>query len=283
MPRFQAIFQAVFAVPLLLASVSLAVTPVKVPPNGKGYGFISNTNNLGKVYLPPTGDWITTTFCYCHPPVRQPQDWRYGKAHVFQYEYYNYHSNVTFVAEHLCVARAPHEGDRCIRPNIDRDNMDWYIKNGKGGYLCKDFERTEEEIIRQANSKRGISNAKRNLPHFKSGGICAQWNCDKGPFEDPKEESFHPKHDELCFGVAMNFYGSGELEIKFNGQKRTMKGKKQAGRLKSDYYEVMDMCEERCQREFQMPVDMEIMDPRAMGGSRQFIYPDVDDMCDHCK
>ena len=38
-----------------------------------------------------------------------------------------------------------------------------------------------------------------------------------------------------------------------------------------------------CQRMFKMPVDMDINDKRADGGSRQFVYTKLDDMCDHCK
>ena len=277
MPRFQAIF----AILLLLASLSLAVTPAKIPPNGKGRGFLSNLNNLDKVYPIPTGDWLTSSYCYCHSPVREPEEWRYEKAHIFQHEYYNYHSNVTFVAQHLCLARAGIEEDQCVRPNMDRDNMDWYrpFPMGQRDYICKTFDRTEEEIIAQSSTKKG----KRFAPHFPSPGICKQ-HCDEGPFAEPKEESSHRKHDNVCFTVGSNnFFGVTEMGIKFNHQKRAMRNGHQAGRLKSDYMEVQEFCEDMCQKEFQMPVDMDIRDPRAMGGSRQFIYTDMDDMCDHCK
>ena len=277
MPRFQAII----AVVLLLASFSLAVAPVQVPPNGKARGFISNLDNF--YAFKPTGDWLTSTFCYCHSPVREPENWKYEKAHIFQHEYYNYHSNVTFVAEHLCLARAHREGDQCIRPNVERDNMDWYREHGKGGYICKRFERTEEEKIRQANSKRSTRREKRNAPHFKSGGVCAKPHCEMGPFEpDPEEKSSHPGHDTVCFNVAMNFYGQNELEIKFNRQKRKEKNGG-AGRVSTGYLEVQGYCEDMCQKNFKMPVDMDIDDPRAMGGSRQWVYTGLDDMCDNCK
>ena len=273
MPRFLAIF-AIF---LLLASVSLAVAPAQVPPNGKGRGFISN---LDKVYAQPTGDWLTSTYCYCHSPVREPENWKYEKAHIFQHEYYNYHSNTTFVANHLCLARAHREGDQCIRPNVDQDNMDWYKQ---GGYVCKKFERTEEEKIRQANSKRSTRREKRNAPHFKSAGVCAKMHCEMGPFEpDPEEKSSHPAHDTVCFNVAMNFYGQDETELKFNRQKRKEKDN-HGGLVKTEYQEVRGYCEDMCQKNFKMPVDMDIDDPRARGGSRQFVYTKLDDMCDNCR
>ena len=275
MPRFQAIF----AILLLLVSVSLAVAPCQVPPNGKARGFISN---LDKGYAKPTGDWLTSTYCYCHSPVRERETWKFEKAHIFQHEYYNYHSNVTFVANHLCLARAHREGDRCIRPNVEVDNMDWYPPAGKGGYICKKFERTEEEKIRQANTKRRTSREKRNAPHFKNPGVC-KTHCDMGPFEpSPEEKWHHPAHDKVCFNVAMNFYGQNELELKFNRQKRK-ETNGDAGRVKTAYQEVRGYCEDMCQKNFKMPVDMDINDPRALGGSRQFVYTDLDDMCDNCK
>ena len=275
MPRFQSIY----AILLLLASVSLAVAPVQVPPNGKGRGFISN---LDKRYAQPTGDWLTSTYCYCHWAVREPETWRYEKARIFQHEYYNYHSNSTFVANHLCLARAHSEGDQCIPPNVDGDNTDWYKPAGKGGYICKKFERTEEEKIRQANSKRSTRREKRNTPHMKSGGICAK-DCEMGPFApDPEEKSSHPGHDNVCFNVAENFYGPVEMGLKFNRQKRKME-KEEMGRVKTEYQTVRGYCEDMCQKNFEMPVDMDIDDRRALGGSRQYVYTKLDDMCDHCK
>ena len=273
-------FQAIFAILLLLASVSLAVAPAQVPPNGKARGFISN---LDKAYAKPTGDWLTSTYCYCHSPVRERETWKYEKAHIFQHEYYNWHSNATFVANHLCLARAHREGDQCIRPNMDgNDNMDWWKPAGKGGYVCKKFERTEEEKIRQANSKRSTRREKRNAPHFPSPGAC-QKHCEMGPFEpDPEEKSSHPAHDTVCFNVAQNFYGQDNLEFKFNRQKRKEKGS-QGGMVKTGYQEVRGYCEDICQKTFKMPVDMDIDDPRAFGGSRQFVYTELDDMCDNCK
>lgn len=256
----------------------MAVAPAQIPPDGKGHGFISNLN---KGWPIPTGDWLTSTFCYCHSPIRQPENWKYEKAHIFQHEYYNYHSNATFVAQHICLARAHREGDQCIRPNyLDRDNVDWYKK---GGWICKKFERTEEEKIRQAHWSLPPRREKRNAPHFKSGGVCAK-ECDMGPFApDPEEKSSHPDHDKVCFNVAMNFYGEVEMELKFNRQKRKMEKDRQAGRVKTDFQVVRGYCEDMCQKNFKMPPDMDIDDPRAMGGSRQFVYTDLDDMCDSCR
>ena len=161
--------------------------------------------------------------------------------------------------------------------------MDWYRVHGKDGLICKKFERTEEEKIRQAHSKRSTRKDKRNAPHFKSSPVCVPGNCDFGPFEpDPEEKSSHPSHDTVCFNVAMNFYGLNELEIKFNRQKRKEKNGG-AGRESTGYQEVQGFCEDMCQKNFKMPVDMDINDPRAGGGSRQWVYTDLDDMCDNCR
>lgn len=105
-----------------------------------------------------------------------------------------------------------------------------------------------------------------------------------GPFEpDPEDKSSHPDHDKVCFAVDTNFYGKDEMEVKFNRQRRRMEKAGEQGRVKTAYEEVRGYCEDMCQRTFKMPVDMDINDKRADGGSRQFVYTKMDDMCDHCK
>lgn len=74
-----------------------------------------------------------------------------------------------------------------------------------------------------------------------------------------------------------------EMEIKFNRQRRRMEKSFQQGRFKTDFQEVQGYCEDMCQRNFGMPADMEINDKRADGGSRQFVYTELDDMCDNCR
>lgn len=262
---------------IFLPHLSLAVLPVKVPPNGKAQGFLGN---LGNTYPPPTGDWLTSTLCYCHSPIKMKETWQYEKAHIFQHEYYNYHSNATFVADHMCLSRARTEGDKCNRPNVQGDNNDWILENP---YVCKKFPRSTDETLRQIYSKRSTRRPKRNAPHTNKPALCTH-DCDMGPFTpDPDELARHPKQDKVCFGVDTNFYGMDEMWIKFNRQKRVMKKKSQQGRTKTKFAEVQGYCEDMCQSTFGMPADMEINDKRADGGSRQYVYTELDDMCDNCK
>ena len=265
--------QAFITALALLPSVSQAVAPCQVPPNGKAQGFISNLDNL---YSEPTGDWLTSTLCYCHSPVHAKKLFEFEKAHIFQHEYYNYHSNATFVVDHMCLSKAVYQGDQCERPNVGGDNNDWLYDRP---YVCKTFPRTEEEKIRQGNSKRSTGRReKRGDPY-----ACI-WNCDPGPFgHDPPDPSSHRDHDKVCFAVNDDFFGTKNMRLHFNGQSRRMAKAGAQGRVVSDYEEVQGHCEDMCQKTFGMPADMYINDKRADGGSRQFLYTLLDDMCDHCK
>ena len=261
----------------LLSSLSVAVSPAQVPPNGKAQGFLNSPNNP---YSEPAGDWLTSTLCYCHSPERAKDDWHHEKAHIFQHEYYNYHSNATFVADHICLSRARIEADQCVRPSVPGDNNDWRMENG---FVCKKFLRTDDEKTRQGNSKRKTRRVKRKTPHLPTNDVCFH-DCDMGPFApDPDEKSSHPDHDKVCFAVDTNFYGTVEMEMTFNRQRRKMAKSGEQGRIKTGFDEVSSYCEDMCQSHFQMPADMNIDDKRADGGSRQFVYTDLDDMCDHCR
>ena len=261
----------------LLLSVSLAVAPAQVPPNGKAHGFI---HDLGTMYPPPSGDWLISTLCYCHSGTPAKENNQFEKAHIFQHDYYNYHSNATFVVDHMCLSRARTEGDKCIRPNAGGDNDDWLMEKR---LVCKKFPRTEEERLGQANSKRRTRLGKRRNDIFQGSPICIG-NCEPGPYgPDEPDKSSHPRHDKVCFGVDTDFYGMDEMEITFNGQRRKMEKDGDQGRIKTDFTEVEGYCEDMCQRTFKMPADMKINDKRADGGSRQFQYTLLDDMCDHCK
>lgn len=260
----------------LLLSVSLAVTPAQVPPNGKAHGFISNLDNL---YPQPEGDWLTSTLCYCRSPVTKDNN-EYEKAHIFQHEYYNYHSNATFIVDHLCLAGTHTQGDKCNRPNVSGDNNDWLMQQRN---VCKRFPRTEEEKVQQGNSKRSTRRKRLQLPHMPTPAVC-EFNCEPGPYgPDPEDKSSHPDHDKVCFAVDASFYGMKAMEVKFNRQRRRMDKLGEQGGVKTKFEEVQGYCEDMCQSRFKMPADMKITDQRAAGGSRQILYTKLDDMCDHCK
>ena len=115
-----------------------------------------------------------------------------------------------------------------------------------------------------------------------------------GPFApDPDEKAHHPMQDKVCIGVGMSFYGKRDMEIKFNRQFRKMKKVKDMpdplpllapqGRVKTGDAEVQPICTDMCKKHFDMPVHMRLDDYEADGGSRQYTFTYVDDMCDNCK
>ena len=261
----------------LLPFPSLAVVPVEVPPDGKAIGFISD---LGGRYPQPTGDWLTSTLCYCHSPIQVTEDWRYEKAAIFQHEYYNYHSNATFVLDYKCLSRARQQGDQCVRPNLDSNNNNWYKENPDT--VCKDFPRTEEEKIRQGHSKRLTKKGNRG-PMDGTRWTCL-FDCNLGPYapETPQPAS-HRDHDKLCLRVGHEYFGTREMEIKFNFQRRDSDKDGEQGRDSYGWLDVNEYCEDMCQKNFQMPCDTNTKDKQTNGGSRQYVYTSMDDMCDHCK
>ena len=261
----------------LLPSLSLAVAPVPVPPNGKAIGFISD---LGQTYRKPTGDWLTSTLCFCHSPTRVTEDWRYEKAAIFQHEYYNYHSNATFVLDYKCLSRARIEGDQCIRPNLDDNNNGWYKENDN--VVCKDFPRTEEEKIRQGHTKRMTKRGNRG-PMDGTRWTCL-FDCNLGPYapETPQPAS-HRDHDKVCFKVGHEYFGTTEMDMTFNFQRRDSDHDGEQGRESYGWFDVKDFCDAKCKENFQMPMDNNTKDKQTKGGSRQYVYTAMDDMCDHCK
>ena len=117
------------------------------------------------------------------------------------------------------------------------------------------------------------------MPHLPISPGCVL-DCAPGVYGP---ELLDSDHDRVCFAVDTDFYGKDEMELKFNGQRRRMDAPGEQGRVKTEFKEVQGYCEDMCQSTFQMPADMKINDKRADGGSRQFMYTELDDMCDHCK
>ena len=89
--------------------------------------------------LPHQSDFLTSTYCYCGLPGHVPG--RKEEAAYFQFEYFNVHSDVTFILDHLCVASAD---DRitCLLPRkVDgkasgnNDRSEWQ------GKICRTWTR----------------------------------------------------------------------------------------------------------------------------------------------
>ena len=64
---------------------------------GKVDGFTSSDDM--RSYSRYRGDYLTSTFCFCEQP--DPTEWNYGDAVYFQFEYYNYHQDVTYILHHI--------------------------------------------------------------------------------------------------------------------------------------------------------------------------------------
>lgn len=102
----------------LLNRLALAFQPVAVSQDENQE--LKLDGYVGYLSTPPTGDWLTTTHCYCEQPRRlDAPNFEEGSVDVgsfFQYEYYNYHGNATYVMVRWC--RVNHEGTRtCVTSN----------------------------------------------------------------------------------------------------------------------------------------------------------------------
>lgn len=141
------------------------------------------------------------------------------------------------------------------------DNDDWLMQ-GEGIFACKKFPRTQEEKMRQANSKRSTSTRreKRWVPHLPLSLGCTV-DCAPGAYGPAPLDA---GHDKVCFGVDTDFYGIDEMESKFIGQRRKMNKRGGQRGVQTMGKEVQGYCEDMCQRTFNVPIDMKIND--KMGG-----------------
>lgn len=101
--------QTAFLILTLLIRLALAITPVDKSQDEKLDGYV------GYLPTPPTGDWLTATYCYCSQPhhLHQLQTPAADEGSFFQWEYYNYHQNATFIM-HLLCERNHADDDDCV-------------------------------------------------------------------------------------------------------------------------------------------------------------------------
>ncbi|CAD6573760.1 MAG: hypothetical protein ASARMPRED_006283 [Alectoria sarmentosa] len=130
--------QTVFLILTLLFRLALSITPVNKSQDEELDGYVG--------YLPtsPTGDWLTATYCYCSQPHQghQLQTRAADEGSFFQWEYYNYHQNATFIM-HLLCERNHADDDDCPRkhcslwkrPNALRKRKEdlWCMERDKSG------------------------------------------------------------------------------------------------------------------------------------------------------
>ena len=103
MSRFQILL---FILGPIFVALANAATPEEVAV-GKVPGYT-------KGRLPHQSDFLTSTFCYCGSQGGHTRG-RIEEGHYFQFEYFNLHSDVTFILDHLCVSS---QDDRftCLSP-----------------------------------------------------------------------------------------------------------------------------------------------------------------------
>lgn len=122
---------------------TLAISPVPVTGDIKIPGY------AGFLEYPPRGDQLTTTYCYCssREPPQRPQDEEdpAKKGSYFQYDYYNYHMNTTFVIQRACGPASDVWWELCANPYRDMciPQIDWDCQDN---LICAIFEREEEKI-----------------------------------------------------------------------------------------------------------------------------------------
>ena len=61
------------------------------------------------------GDYLLNTYCFCAAPKPVPE--HYSEAYYIQIEYYNFHTNTTYILSHLCLAFRD-SGLTCLAPRV---------------------------------------------------------------------------------------------------------------------------------------------------------------------
>lgn len=144
--------------PLLFPLPTLSVAPVLITHDVRIPGYAGYLASL------PSGDHLTTTYCYCsrsHPlppppppssPSPNPAEEEPDQGSYFQYDYYNYHLNATFVLHRLCRANHKHDKRHCINNNrpLCVPELDGDCENNM---ICASFPR-EEGAAPRARARR---------------------------------------------------------------------------------------------------------------------------------
>lgn len=83
------------------------------------------------------GDSLISTFCFCAQPTPVPH--KDSEGNWFQFEYYNTHTNTTYILQHLCLA-GPDSLNTCLAPrDEDGDPEDGQFLN-----ICRTWWRHKE-------------------------------------------------------------------------------------------------------------------------------------------
>lgn len=241
-----------FATLTLLHHLALAITPVSTPKDEKLDGYI------GYLPTPPTGDWLLTTYCYCAQRHRLPAP-AFDEGSFFQWEYYNYHRNATYVMHRLCQ-RNNAERESCVNskhahciPERDGDC--------EGNMLCSSWPRGDAKVFGKRDASFASSSSSPSTSSFSSS------------------EGAEVKKDHWCMTLDdHNFVGESDSMI-WNTQERTLTKKGGQDRKEQADGDAWAVCEGLCGKKVGMPMLRGDKNAR----SHQEVFEGVDDMCDGCR
>lgn len=206
--------QTAFAGLALLNHLAHAVTPVAVGHDAKQYGYVGY---VGYLPTPPSGDWVTTTYCYCAQPQHLDAP-HFDEGAFFQYEYYSHHRNTTYVMLHQCQANHD-EWRTCVNSrNVQKCEPQSDVTcNADMNMICSSWPRSH------ALGKRGFSS------------------------EEVKE-------DHWCMTLDFRVIGEMVDEITWNKQTRYLTKYGGQGRNEQPEGDVQAVCEGLCQDHVGMPM-----------------------------
>ncbi|KAL9129219.1 MAG: hypothetical protein Q9175_007352 [Cornicularia normoerica] len=210
-----------------------AATPAEVEV-GKVEGFTGGT-------AAHSGDYLISTFCFCAEPTPIPQ--HYSEANYLQFEYYNFHHNITYILDHLCLADqdapttclAPRDGED-TRP---RHGVDWPAR------LCRTWY---SSLISNDDSPH----------HRRQDTLCYEMSRD----DDLWREWRPPGRDVITF----------------NGQTRHLDPVGRQGPV----LKGKEMAEEKCDWLCDQHAGMPALRFNERAQCHVVVYEDLDDMCDGC-
>ncbi|KAL9131258.1 MAG: hypothetical protein Q9175_006809, partial [Cornicularia normoerica] len=177
---------------MLFAPATYAIATPEQAAGGKVRGF------TGTADVEVTGDYLTSTFCYCEYPPKVEEFT--GLAHYYQIEYYNFHLNTTFILTSNCPQDNIVNGINCVPSGKNHvlagDTMEYKTCRTWPGYLAvQDFRREHDDrLCYKPRRHHGddfiyFNKQKRNLG--QDGG--------QGPVWQDKMES-----EKVCEGMCRN-------------------------------------------------------------------------------
>lgn len=237
--RVKMIYQQIaFVILALINHFALAITPVPVFQDEKVDGYV------GYLSTAPTGDWLTSTYCYCAQPHHLHAA-AADEGSFFQWEYYNYHRNATYIMQRQCEANHS-ERRTCVsskRAQCEPESPD----DCQGNMRCSYWPRSHTLEKKESSSGGGVTGDQAG--------------------------------DSWCMTIDDHWiYGTID-EITWNTQTRTLNGGDGQGRREQPEGDVLTLCEGLCQAQLGMP--MLRGDKHAR--SRQEVFDRLDDMCESCR